>query len=371
MRNILCVRPEDRDWIRLGHYEGLDFSSPSPAKGKEGEKEQKPTMETVMHLRRRLQASQKLNVMLHAEKAKNAALLAEVRRLVGSSKQIKPERPSPQQQQNGDNDTEMTDAPTDTTPQQKPPFGFLTQTSATLSTSDASTPLTTTTAFTLSQLDSLRSLSASLRSLLPALSQPTLPTPDSEPEGDETQKKKKKPFRLQRLEYIETATRKHLEQVRGLELGVNGELRDGGGAEWVGDVGSEVTGDGEERIKRRRVEREEVEALEGVLGSLGAAGGGGGDDNHNEAGEEGGEREGEQGQEQEHEQQHSEEGQERQGDEQIQPQPQSQPEGQRVGEGEQAMETETPRRRSGRRRSTGKEKAKDQGDGDGERMDES
>ncbi|KAJ4354712.1 hypothetical protein N0V85_009599, partial [Neurospora sp. IMI 360204] len=86
MRNILCVRPEDRDWIRLGHYEGLDFS------GTEKGDEEKPTIETVTRLRRRLQASQKLNVMLHAEKARNAALLAEVRRLVGGSpKQIKSE----------------------------------------------------------------------------------------------------------------------------------------------------------------------------------------------------------------------------------------------------------------------------------------
>ncbi|KAK3494430.1 Mis12 protein-domain-containing protein [Neurospora hispaniola] len=236
MRNILCVRPEDRDWIRLGHYEGLDFSSPQK------EEDERPTLETVTRLRRRLQASQKLNVMLHAEKARNAALLSEVRRLIGSPKQVKSERsqpPSAQTQNGNDNntDTEMTDAPllssttiptTDSTSTSKPPFGFLTQTSL-LSTSDASTPLTTTTAFTLSQLDALRSLSTSLRSLLPALSQPvaaTTPEPASTPEPEND--KIKKPWRLQRLEYIETATRKHLEQVRGLELGVNGELRDGG-----------------------------------------------------------------------------------------------------------------------------------------------
>ncbi|KAK3401079.1 Mis12 protein-domain-containing protein [Sordaria brevicollis] len=346
MRNILCVRPEDRDWIRLGHYEGLDFSS--PAKGKDGKEEQKPTIETVTHLRRRLQASQKLNVMLHAEKARNAALLAEVRRLVGSPKQIKSERSPAAQaaQQNGDTDTEMTDAPSTSSPKTdtKSPFAFLQQTSA-LSTSDASTPLTTTTAFTLSQLDALRSLSTSLRSLLPALSQPLpAPEPSETPESEED--KKKKPFRVQRLEYIETATRKHLEQVRGLELGANGELRDGG--EWVGDVG-EVSADGDGgRIKRRRVEREEVEALEGVLGGLGGGDAPGG-------------KETREGQEEAEE---DERGQEQSEQRQGEGQPHPQPEGQKEGEG--TTETATPRRS---RRSLGKQKA--QGDGDGERMDES
>ncbi|KAK1780300.1 Mis12 protein-domain-containing protein [Copromyces sp. CBS 386.78] len=364
MRNILCVRPEDRDWIRLGHYDGLDFSSPQKAGGKE---DPRPTIETVTHLSRRLQASQKLNVMLQAEKARNAALLAQVRRLVGSPKQIKSERPPQQQQaQNGDTDTEMTDAPSSTTPTadtpQKSPFAFLTQKTSILSTSDASTPLTTTTAFTLSQLDSLRSLSISLRSLLPALSQPPLPTPDSEPEDDA--EKRKKPFRLQRLEYIETATRKHLEQVRGLELGVNGELRDGPPGEDVVVVGDDEV----ERTKRRRVEREEVEALEGVLGSLagdaGAAGSSSSSSKETGQGQEGtGEEVGEEAGEEVGEQRQGEQGQE------VHEEDQTQPERPRQGEGE--AETETPRR-SGRRRSAGKEKAGDQGGNDeGERMNES
>ncbi|KAL0473812.1 Mis12 domain-containing protein [Neurospora intermedia] len=400
MRNILCVRPEDRDWIRLGHYEGLDFSS-SPQK--EGGDE-RPTLETVTRLRRRLQASQKLNVMLHAEKARNAALLSEVRRLIGSPKQIKSERqqppPLPQTQtQNGNDnnnnnnntDTEMTDAPppfsttptdTDTTSTaSKPPFGFLTQPSL-LSTSDASTPLTTTTAFTLSQLDALRSLSTSLRSLLPALSQPvtaTEPEPASTESPDEPKEednnRKKKPWRLQRLEYIETATRKHLEQVRGLELGVNGELRDGGelgGEEQsiTGDLmvvvvenGGDGDGDGDgarRTTKRRRVvEREEVEALEGVLGSLG--GGLGHDGDSKGAGEEGGE--GGHGQAQEQEQkQEQEQNEERQEEGQTQ----AQSEGSQREGGEGKTETETPRQRGG-----SVEKAKDQADGEEGRMDES
>ncbi|KAJ4292253.1 hypothetical protein N0V88_005884 [Collariella sp. IMI 366227] len=49
----------------------------------------KPTVESVNKLRRQLQASQKLNTMLVAERARNAALLGEMRRLVGSAQGIK------------------------------------------------------------------------------------------------------------------------------------------------------------------------------------------------------------------------------------------------------------------------------------------
>ena len=58
----------------------------------------------------------------------------------------------------------------------------------------------------------------------------------------------RKSWRRERLEYVETATRKHLENVRGLELGKNGEVRDG---EWQGEG--------------RGIAKEEVEGLERVV----------------------------------------------------------------------------------------------------------
>ncbi len=239
MRNILCVGPEARDWIRLGHYEGLDLSGIAAARREEAgggdggdrapeEGSDRPTVESVHRLRRRLQASQKLNVMLHAEHARNEALLGELRALVGGQKeqqaQVKNES-SPQ-------------VPSTST------FGFL-QNTGDLAVGDAETPITTTTAFTLSQLQALRALSTSLRNIMPDLEEAAVAA-DSNSAQDEPDTRKS--WRRERLEYVETATRKHLENVRGLELGKNGEVRDG---EWQGEG--------------RGIAKEEVEGLERVV----------------------------------------------------------------------------------------------------------
>jgi kinetochore protein Mis12/MTW1 len=126
------------------------------------------TVGSVNRLRRRLQASQRLNCMLVAERARNAALLGEMRRLVGVL----------------------------------PGQGIKTEPAA---------------------------------------------APGEEEDG-------KKSWRRERLEYVETATRKHLENVRGVELGENGEVRDG---EWEGGGPS--------------LEKGEVESLERVIGMLGGS----------------------------------------------------------------------------------------------------
>jgi len=227
MRNILCIRPEDRDWIRLSHYQGLDFS-PTP------NKPDRPTVETVNRLRRRLQASQKLNCMLHAEKARNDALLRGLRRLVAP--------PST-------NISEIKSEEGDEAPG-VPPFSFLNE-KGDLAEGGADTPVTTTTAFTLSQLQALRALSTSLRSIMPDLG--------GEDGGlSEADQDRKRSWRRERLEYVESATRKHLENVRGLDLGKNGEVHDG---EWDGGG--------------RSLGQEEVEGLEKVV--LDLAGGEDGD----------------------------------------------------------------------------------------------
>ncbi|KAK3901395.1 Mis12 protein-domain-containing protein [Staphylotrichum tortipilum] len=243
MRNILCLGRGEMEWMTLGHYRGLDVEGALAAEGAaQGEGEQPErgnsaaaTVEGINLLRRQLQASQRLHTMLVAEQARNAALLGEMRRLVGhgSATGIK-EEPLP---------TTSDSAQDQTT---KPPFAFL-HAKADLPSSDASTPLTTTTAFTLSQLPALRDLSTTLRGVMPALAASTTTNPDHDEEEG-----KKKSWRRERLEYVETVTRKHLENVRGLELGRDGEVRDG---EW--DGGGRVVGRGE------------VEGLERVVGVLG------------------------------------------------------------------------------------------------------
>ena len=223
MRNILCVRPEDRDWIRLSHYQGLDFSSAASSPSA-SPKRDRPTVESVNRLRRRLQASQKLNCMLHAERARNTAMLESLRRLVGPLGQIK----------------EEPETETNTTQSKSRPFGFL-HNKRGLTEGGADKPVTTTTAFTLSQLQALRALSSSLRTIMPDLDG-----------GEDEVDGGKKSWRRERLEYVESATRKHLENVRGLDLGKNGEVKDG---EW--DGGGRCLGQGE------------VEALEKVATALG------------------------------------------------------------------------------------------------------
>lgn len=259
MRNILCVKPDDRDWLRLGHYEGLNFDNlPAKAPGKDAngsagggdddsmdvDTPDRPTVESVNRLRRRLQASQKLNTMLHAEKARNDALLGELRSLVGrvgagaGGGAVKDE---PQSEGGG------------TKP--KPPLAFL-RDRGDLTLADAKTPLTTTTAFSLSQLQALRALSGSLSSILPSLQGGG---------GDEGGGGGRRTWRKERVEYVEGAARKHLEHVRGLELGSDGEVRDG---EWQGEG--------------RRFAGGEVAALEGVVNALAGSGDKGGDEKMDE-----------------------------------------------------------------------------------------
>lgn len=255
MRNILCVKPDDRDWLRLGHYEGLNFDNlPTNTGSKENaeggtdsmdvDTPDRPTVESVNRLRRRLQASQKLNTMMHAEKARNDALLGELRSLVGRVGAKGPRTSGAAAVQGG--------AGSQAESGSKPPFAFLHE-RGDLTLADANTPLTTTTAFSLSQLQALRALSTSLWSILP-----NLQGGNGQDEGGAGGRRT---WRKERVEYVEGAARKHLESVRGLELGRDGEVRDG---EWQGEG--------------RRFAGGEVAALEGVVNALGSSGVGGGGD---------------------------------------------------------------------------------------------
>jgi kinetochore protein Mis12/MTW1 len=94
----------------------------------------------------------------------------------------------------------------------------------------------------------MKTLLSELRPALHTMSstQPQVRDPNLvEQDGD-------KSWRLQRLQYIESQTRRLHENVRGLELGPKGEVRDG---EW--------------QERGRRVGRAEVENLERVLGIVG------------------------------------------------------------------------------------------------------
>lgn len=195
--------------MRLTHYAGLDFTEDA---------DDRPTVGSVAELRRRLQASQRLNVALMREKGRNEALLSNLKVVLGvQGDGVKKE------------DGEL----------QPSTFVFLADGKARLSSIGSQTPITTTTQFSLSQLQALRTLSTSLRSLLPAL------------ESTSTEPPSQRTWRRERSEYVEANSRKYLENTAGLELGKQGEVRDG-----------EYQGEG------RGLVRGEVEGLERIVSLL-------------------------------------------------------------------------------------------------------
>lgn len=228
MRNILCVRPEDRDWMRLAHYEGLNFDAAEGKTSETGAQDGAPDGAeddaSIAHLHRRLQASLKLGHLLDVEAQRNDVMLARLRTLAGPS-------------------TTVTTAPIGSSASSAASLAFLLDRGP-LTESDAAQPLTTTTAFALSQLPALRQLSSELRQKAPGLAAAVALDDEEEEAGDfgGGRAGDSKSWRRERLEYIEGSTRKHLERVRGLNLGRNGEMRgDASSSSQANDGGSNMT----------------------------------------------------------------------------------------------------------------------------------
>lgn len=224
--------------MRLSHYAGLEFPA---TEDDDGDANDKPTTESITALRRRLQASQKLNAVLESEKAHNEALLRRLRSLLG----VDSDATKTEEDQQNAMDQDGTSVAATTTK----PFSFLRDRGG-LEESGGEQPITTTSEFTLSQLQSLRALSGSLRKLLPELSVPG----DNDAAASSTTEKENTSstsWRRERAEYIESSSRKYLETVTGLELGPRGEVRDG---EWQGEG--------------RGLNKGEVEGLEKVAAML-------------------------------------------------------------------------------------------------------
>ncbi|EGR48666.1 uncharacterized protein TRIREDRAFT_107552 [Trichoderma reesei QM6a] len=240
MQNIITVRPQDQPYMRLSHYRGLEF--PDDGDGAPGHPQQqaddRPSPESITALRRRLQASQKLNAVLEAEHARNEALLRNLRSLLGIASPS--EHAATTKTEEGEEGHEAAAAAavpssaSNGAASTLSPFTFLRDKGG-LEESGGEQPITTTTEFALSQLQALRALSGSLRQLLPELAR----------------------WRRERAEYVESSTRKYLETVVGLELGPEGEVRDG---EWQGEG--------------RGLSKGEVEGLEKVAAMLGGGEGG-------------------------------------------------------------------------------------------------
>jgi kinetochore protein Mis12/MTW1 len=209
-RNILSVPPEIRDWVRLSHYEGLNFTQDNDA----------PNTESVTMQRKKLRETQKLHLLLLAEKARNEATITSLKALL------------------------LNQVPKKELDEEEiyPAFAFL-ENKGEL-TGDGTHPVTTTTSFALSQLPALKSI---LENLRPRLKELTNGNGKEGLVGEED-----KTWRRERLEFVEKEARRHLENVRGLELGEMGEVRDG---EWQGEG--------------RKLGKGEVEDLERVVGMVG------------------------------------------------------------------------------------------------------
>jgi kinetochore protein Mis12/MTW1 len=239
LRSIIAVPEELKDWIWLRHYEGLNFApSLSP---------DAPTLESITLQRRKHQETLRLHRILQAEATRNAALIQQLKSLLSSppqasSSQIVPKHEPRQDPDMGEEEEESSYSV----------FAFLQQ-KADLATTSAATPLSTTAAFALSQLPAMKALLADLRPALKTLSSPHAHAPD--PNLSAAGQGDGKSWREQRLEYVELQTRRLHENVRGLELGPQGAVRDG---EW--------------QEEGRRVGRVEVEALERVVGFVGGNG---------------------------------------------------------------------------------------------------
>ncbi|KAI0907528.1 Mis12 protein-domain-containing protein [Ustulina deusta] len=278
LRNIFTVRPSELcNWIRLSHYEGLDFSSASRHSDANDADHSvpadTPTMESITALRHRLRESMRLNALLTAERARNDALLEDLRRLVGdpasTAPQVKAESVSPAAQRRdaaavGGQD--IVDASRREGEESKTnPFAFLHQKGDLASSGGgAAAPLATTAAFTLSQMQALRALSTALSNVLPDLKTSAV---NGEGEGGDNRGSSaagSRSWRRERAEYVEAATRRHLETMHGLELGKHGEVRDG---EWQGPG--------------RNLVRGEVEGLERVVAMIGGDGDDDDDDDNN------------------------------------------------------------------------------------------
>lgn len=212
LRNILSVPPEVRDWVRLNHYEGLNFNLDADA----------PNLESIILQRRKLRETQKLHALLLAETTKNEATIASLRALL--TNQV------PKKEESEDGKATY------------PAFAFL-QNKGDI-TGDVSHPISTTTSFALSQLPALKAL---LQNLQPRLDELANGNGKDGLVGEE-----EKSWRKERMEFVEKETRRHLESVRGLELGEMGEVRDG---EWQGEG--------------RKLGKGEVEDLERVVGMVG------------------------------------------------------------------------------------------------------
>ncbi|KAL2006835.1 hypothetical protein VTN00DRAFT_9503 [Thermoascus crustaceus] len=219
LRNILTVPEDLLGWVRLGHYEGLQFGNSGP---------NAPTPESINLQRKKLHETRKLQRALKQEYARNEAIISQLRSVL-SGAQAAATKPTGEEEK-----SETEGSPAATRETSLPDLSFLTRDPAAkqLRVGNGTNPLTTNTTFILSQLPALR---ATLEQLRPKLA--TLPKSADEMELDAKKE--------ERRQYIESRIRLHLERA--------GEL---------------AMGEGNTVVAGRRIRGSEAQALESVTGML-------------------------------------------------------------------------------------------------------
>ncbi|RCI10916.1 hypothetical protein L249_5332 [Ophiocordyceps polyrhachis-furcata BCC 54312] len=247
VRNILTVSPRDAPFVRLAHYQGLDFESSSSSSSSsstsssssaaaaaaataedEGEGEKKgnghvvPSLESVTALRRRLQASQRLNALLEKERLQNDALLRRMYALLGEKQPAHQEGSSESESEEARQHEDTTSTEQAKAGDEAITFSHLLKTHP-LTDGGSDNPLSTTTEFALSQLPTLRTLSTTLQRLVPDLGvavendgqqqqKDGAANPSSLPQSQQDHHAS---WRSQRTEYVEASSRKCIERVGG------------------------------------------------------------------------------------------------------------------------------------------------------------
>ena len=202
LRNILAVGHDEEQlagWVQLDHYKNLDLAKAQDT----------PTPEQVQLQRRKLHETTKLNTMLKAEEARNAAVLEQLRGLMGS-----------------DSKPDLSNSP----------FAFLTS-SQNPAKSFNGQPLNQNVQYALSQLPALRQHLSQLKESLQ-----TLPSARQREEDEDSAVAK-------REQYIGSQSRRALAR-RGIESDSAASVAAGMG---------------------RRIGKEEVEGIEAVRQALGVA----------------------------------------------------------------------------------------------------
>ncbi|KZF24044.1 Mis12-domain-containing protein [Xylona heveae TC161] len=307
LRSILSVPEELVPWVRLAHYEGLSFNSPSTATAESDS----PTPESINLQRRKLRETQKLHAALLQEREQNALIIEQLRALRSGTLPVPSTSSSSSSSNLSSNlktepqSLENTKKPSDTQQQQSliSPFSFLfnapsaqalgvgatsastslpapastsslsASTSSALPSSSSSgpsrpSPLATNAEFLISQLSALRTALDNLRPRLSSSSAPSsYPPPSSAAADDHAAAAQRPTSRAARTQYIESQTRRHMQRTARMDLDDQGAPRHGGEYQRPG----------------RKIDPDEVRSLETFAGVLrgagagaGAEGGGGG-----------------------------------------------------------------------------------------------